>query len=70
MRWESDVEEQFKKTKYRELPKVDASYYDQSSLGFEVRSAQLEIAEGGAGAAVSPHRLAVATGLAALEAPQ
>ncbi len=42
----------------------------QLSLGVEVRSASLEVAgalrEGG----VSPHRLAVATGLAATEAPQ
>jgi type IV pilus assembly protein PilM len=42
----------------------------QMSLGVEVRSASLEVAgalnEGG----VSPHRLAVATGLAAAEAPQ
>jgi type IV pilus assembly protein PilM len=42
----------------------------QQSLGVEVRSASLEVAgalrEGG----VSPHRLAVATGLAAVEAPQ
>ncbi len=42
----------------------------QQSLGVEVRSASLEVAgalrEGG----VSPHRLAVATGLAATEAPQ
>ena len=35
VRWENDVEEQFRKTRFRELPKVDATYYDQNQLGFD-----------------------------------
>jgi type IV pilus assembly protein PilM len=42
----------------------------QSSLGVEVRAATVGVAEGGLDGDVSPHRLAVATGLAATEAPQ
>jgi len=42
----------------------------QSSLGVEVRSGQVGLPEGGLGASVSPHRLAIATGLAAAEAPR
>jgi len=42
----------------------------QSSLGVEVRSAELGLVDGRVSDGVSPHRLAVATGLAALEAPQ
>jgi type IV pilus assembly protein PilM len=42
----------------------------QLSLGVEVRPAALGVAEGLLEGRVSPHRLAVATGLAAAEAPQ
>jgi Tfp pilus assembly PilM family ATPase len=42
----------------------------QSSLGVEVRCQELALADGDLGAGVSVHRLAVATGLAAVEAPQ
>lgn len=35
IRWDNDVEEQFKKSRYRELPKVDAEYYDRNPLGFD-----------------------------------
>ncbi|MBX3227190.1 MAG: flavohemoglobin expression-modulating QEGLA motif protein [Labilithrix sp.] len=35
VRWGNDIEEQFKKSRYRELPKVDASYYDRNELGFD-----------------------------------
>ena len=42
----------------------------QASLGVEVRAATVGVAEGGLDGGVSPHRLAVATGLAATEAPQ
>jgi type IV pilus assembly protein PilM len=42
----------------------------QSSLGVEVRSGQVRLLEDGLGEGVAPHRLAVATGLAAAEAPQ
>jgi type IV pilus assembly protein PilM len=42
----------------------------QGALGVEVQSAQVGLVEGHLSDAVSPHRLAVATGLAALEAPE
>jgi len=42
----------------------------QSSLGVEVRCLEVGMLDGGLAAGVSPHRLAVATGLAAAEAPQ
>jgi type IV pilus assembly protein PilM len=42
----------------------------QSSLGVEVRCEEVAFLDGGLAAGVSPHRLAVATGLAAAEAPQ
>jgi type IV pilus assembly protein PilM len=42
----------------------------QSSLGVEVRAAKLSVAADAIFDGVSPHRLAVATGLAAVEAPQ
>ena len=35
IRWDNDVEEQFKKSRYRELPKVDAEYYERNPLGFD-----------------------------------
>jgi type IV pilus assembly protein PilM len=42
----------------------------QSSLGVEVRCREVGLLEAGLGDGVSPHRLAIATGLAAAEAPQ
>ncbi len=42
----------------------------QSSLGVDVRSASVAFVGGELGEGISPHRLAVATGLAATEAPQ
>jgi len=38
LRWENVVEEQFMKTRGRELPKVDAAYYDGVDLGFDTRA--------------------------------
>ena len=35
VRWENEVEEQFKKSRYRELPKVDAEYYARYELGYD-----------------------------------
>jgi type IV pilus assembly protein PilM len=40
------------------------------SLGVEVRAGQIGLPQEGFAAGVSPHRLAIATGLAAVEAPQ
>jgi type IV pilus assembly protein PilM len=42
----------------------------EASLGVEVRRAEVGVVDGSVAEAVSPHRLAVATGLAAVEAPQ
>ncbi len=42
----------------------------QLSLGVEVRCHELALVEDGLGESVAPHRLAVAAGLAAVEAPQ
>jgi type IV pilus assembly protein PilM len=42
----------------------------QSSLGVEVRLGEVGMAEQGADTALSPHRLAIATGLATAEAPR
>jgi uncharacterized protein (TIGR02421 family) len=38
VRWDNAIEEQFRKTRYRELPKVDAAYYDSVELGFDPRT--------------------------------
>jgi uncharacterized protein (TIGR02421 family) len=35
VRWENDVEEAFRKSRFREMPKVDATYYDKNPLGFD-----------------------------------
>jgi type IV pilus assembly protein PilM len=40
------------------------------SLGVEVRTQDVHLIDGGLGVGIAPHRLAVATGLAAVEAPQ
>ncbi len=42
----------------------------QASLGVEVRRAEIGVNDAGIGEAVAPHRLAVATGLAAMEVSQ
>jgi type IV pilus assembly protein PilM len=42
----------------------------QGSLGVEVRAADVSVVAGGLDSDISPHRLAVATGLAAVEAPR
>lgn len=42
----------------------------QSSLGVEVRRAEVDVIDASVGESISPHRLAVATGLAAMEAVQ
>lgn len=42
----------------------------QTAVGVEVRTASVSVVDGGLDSTVSPHRLAVATGLASAEAPQ
>jgi len=38
LRWENSVEEQFLKARGRELPRIDAAYYQAVDLGFEPRA--------------------------------
>jgi uncharacterized protein (TIGR02421 family) len=38
LRWDNSIEEQFLKARPRELPRVDAAYYERVDLGFDVRS--------------------------------
>jgi uncharacterized protein (TIGR02421 family) len=45
LRWEDEVEEQFLKSRQRELPKVDAESYQKVDLGFDPR-AKIEEFEG------------------------
>ncbi len=35
IRWDNDIEEAFKKSKYREPPKADPEYYERQPLGFD-----------------------------------
>jgi uncharacterized protein (TIGR02421 family) len=35
IRWDNSVEEAFKKSRFREMPKVDPEYYDRQELGFD-----------------------------------
>ncbi|MDB4945270.1 MAG: hypothetical protein JWP97_4804 [Labilithrix sp.] len=37
IRWDQSVEDDFRKSRYRELPKVDAAYYESQELGFDSR---------------------------------
>ncbi len=38
LRWDDSVEEQFLRSKQRELPQIDAAYYANVDLGFDVRA--------------------------------
>jgi uncharacterized protein (TIGR02421 family) len=35
IRWDNSVEEQFRRSRFRELPRVDAEYYGRQELGFD-----------------------------------
>jgi uncharacterized protein (TIGR02421 family) len=35
LRWDDSIEEQFSKSKQREMPRVDATYYERVDLGFD-----------------------------------
>ncbi|MDP9002207.1 MAG: hypothetical protein M3O46_19110, partial [Myxococcota bacterium] len=37
LRWDDSVEEQFLRGKQRDMPKVDAAYYERVDLGFDPR---------------------------------
>jgi uncharacterized protein (TIGR02421 family) len=45
VRWENDIEEQFRKGRYREQPKVDVEYYNRYELGFDVSAKVVEFEE-------------------------
>jgi uncharacterized protein (TIGR02421 family) len=38
LRWDNSIEEHFLKSRPRELPRVDAAYYERSDLGFDPRA--------------------------------
>ncbi len=42
LRWDVSVEEQFLKSKQREMPKIDAAYYEKVDLGFDPREKEEE----------------------------
>ncbi|MBX3186908.1 MAG: flavohemoglobin expression-modulating QEGLA motif protein [Labilithrix sp.] len=42
IRWDASVEEDFRKSKYRELPKVDADYYAKQELFFDPKEKSAE----------------------------
>ncbi len=35
VRWDNSIEEQFRRSRFRELPKVDIEYYTKQELGFD-----------------------------------
>jgi len=45
VRWDNSIEEQFKKQKGRELPKIDAEYYANVDLGFDPKAKSAEFEE-------------------------
>ena len=45
IRWDGSIEEDFRKGKFRELPKVDAEYYAKQELGFDPRAKAEEFEE-------------------------
>ncbi|MCA9587544.1 MAG: flavohemoglobin expression-modulating QEGLA motif protein [Myxococcales bacterium] len=42
LRWDNAVEEQFRKSRFKELPKVDAETYAAAELGFDVKAKAAE----------------------------
>ncbi len=45
IRWDNSIEEQFRKNRCRELPKIDAAYYDAVELGFDPKTKADEFEE-------------------------
>jgi uncharacterized protein (TIGR02421 family) len=45
IRWDNTVEEHFRKSRYRELPRIDAEYYDRQELGFDPKEKSAEFEE-------------------------
>src|SRR5580700_7837378 len=42
LRWDATVEEQFLKSRQREMPRIDAAYYEKVELGFDPREKERE----------------------------
>jgi uncharacterized protein (TIGR02421 family) len=42
LRWDAAIEEQFLKSKQREMPRIDAAYYAKVELGFDPREKEME----------------------------
>ncbi|CAN5875166.1 flavohemoglobin expression-modulating QEGLA motif protein [soil metagenome] len=45
IRWDSSIEEDFRKSRFRELPKLDPEYYAKQDLGFDHRAKAVEFEE-------------------------
>ena len=45
IRWDNTVEAEFRKNKFRELPKVDVEFYERESLGFDPKKSAAEFEE-------------------------
>jgi uncharacterized protein (TIGR02421 family) len=45
IRWDGSIEEDFRKNRFRELPKVDADYYAKQELGFDPKEKAAEFEE-------------------------
>src|SRR5262249_602351 len=45
IRWDKSVEEQFRKNRYREMPKVDRAWYESCELGFDPKKKAEEFEE-------------------------
>jgi uncharacterized protein (TIGR02421 family) len=45
IRWDTSIEEDFRKSRFRELPKVDPEYYAKQDLGFDPRQKATEFEE-------------------------
>jgi uncharacterized protein (TIGR02421 family) len=45
LRWDNSIEEHFRRTRCKEMPKVDADYYAKQDLGFEPRAKAAEFEE-------------------------
>src|SRR3954451_8378523 len=45
LRWDNSIEEQFRKSRCRDMPKIDADYYEKQDLGFDPRTKATEFEE-------------------------
>lgn len=45
VRWDHSIEEEFRKSRFREMPKVDVDYYTAQDLGFDTREKAAEFEE-------------------------